>query len=109
MMNHPIPLRYAVLHHTGIDPPHFDLMFETTPGSKLSTWRCPHWPPQSGDIFAALGDHRREYLEYEGAVSGNRGHVNRVAAGRVLSLEESGNQTIVTLDDSTRIALPKLR
>ena len=36
-----------------------------------------------GAGFAAelIGDHRREYLEYEGPVSGGRGEVRRVAGG----------------------------
>ncbi len=37
---------------------------------------------EGNDVAAAqLGDHRRDYLEYEGEVSGDRGRVIRVAAG----------------------------
>jgi hypothetical protein len=76
------PLRYVVLHHTGIDVPHFDLMVERSAGSPLATWRCAHWPPQEGDSLEPLAEHRREYLDYEGPVSGNRGEVRRVERGR---------------------------
>jgi hypothetical protein len=36
-----------------------------------------------------LDDHRREYLDYQGAVSGGRGQVERIARGRCLRLEET--------------------
>jgi len=102
-------LRYVVLHHTGIDPPHFDLMFETAENSKPATWRCPHWPPQPGDSFTPLGDHRREYLEYQGEISGQRGRVARVAAGTLRSIEPAADHILVTFDSGTRITLPTLR
>ena len=38
------PLRYVILWHDGVAEPHFDLMFETLPGSALATWRSPRWP-----------------------------------------------------------------
>jgi hypothetical protein len=82
-------------------------MLETAPGSKLATWRCSHWPPQVGESFTVLGDHRRDYLEYEGEISGNRGRVTRIASGTLLSLEATPQQIIVTLADRTRIALPR--
>jgi hypothetical protein len=75
-------LRYVVLHHTGVDAPHFDLMFETDPGSRLATWRSPQWPITGRTMTTRIADHRREYLEYEGPLSDNRGHVHRVEAGR---------------------------
>jgi hypothetical protein len=75
-------LRFVVLRHEGVAEPHFDLMFETSPESELLTWRAPSWPLQPGMILTELGSHRRAYLSYEGPVSGNRGNVRRVAAGR---------------------------
>jgi hypothetical protein len=74
-------LRYVVLHHTGVPTPHFDLMFETDPGSPLTTWRSPTWPIIEPALLERLADHRRDYLEYEGSVSNDRGQVHRVAAG----------------------------
>lgn len=48
----------------------------------LRTWRL-HAAPDSGGIIAteALADHRLEYLNYEGPVSGQRGSVSRWDAG----------------------------
>jgi hypothetical protein len=77
----PPSLRYVVLRHEGIAEPHFDLMFETSPGSALATWQSPRWPIESETPLVRLGDHRREYLDYEGAISGDRGHVRRVTRG----------------------------
>jgi hypothetical protein len=74
-------LRFVVLHHEGIDDPHFDLMLETAPGSPLATWRSPIWPITAPTALEQLANHRREYLEYEGEISGNRGRVSRIAAG----------------------------
>ena len=75
------PLRYAILWHDDVPGPHFDLMFETLPGSALSTWRCPRWPVEAPTPATRLTDHRRAYLEYEGDLSGRRGRVTRVMAG----------------------------
>jgi hypothetical protein len=36
-----------------------------------------------------LGDHRREYLEYEGPLSGERGRVTRIDAGSFVIIDES--------------------
>jgi len=75
------PTRFVVLRHEGIPNPHFDLMFEQAPGSTLATWRSDVWPITQPCPLDHLDDHRRDYLEYEGPVSGDRGHVRRVAAG----------------------------
>ena len=75
------PLRYVVLHHSDVDEPHFDLMFETLPGSMLATWRSAEWPIDGATPLTRLRDHRRLYLEYEGDLSGDRGTVMRVAEG----------------------------
>ncbi len=77
----PPALRYVILRHDGIPEPHFDLMFESAPGSLLMTWRSPNWPIERETPLVKLDDHRRDYLDYQGPVSGNRGHVTRVAAG----------------------------
>jgi hypothetical protein len=99
-------LRYVVLHHTGIGNPHFDLMIELSPGSELSTWRLRHWPPLPGDEFTPLAKHRRDYLVYEGAVSGNRGKVKRVAAGTCEILEHSAAGVIIAETNIGQILLP---
>jgi hypothetical protein len=82
---HPTPnsmiLRYAILHHTQIPSPHFDLLFQSTPCSPLITWRSPIWPILNPTPLERLADHRPAYLDYEGPVSNNRGEVRRIAAG----------------------------
>ena len=89
--------RFAVLHHVsgagglgsgGLedegDRPHFDFLFDTTDSSSLVTFRLPDWPLAPGTHpTTRLRDHRRIYLTYEGSISGDRGHVSRVAEGSV--------------------------
>jgi hypothetical protein len=75
------PLRYVVLQHAQIDESHFDLMFETLPGSMLATFRSERWPIETRTALRRLRDHRRLYLEYEGEIAGGRGAVYRMAEG----------------------------
>src|SRR3712207_213959 len=75
------PLRYVVLYHDGVAEPHYDVMFEWTEGGALMTLRSPAWPIAGPTPVLKLDDHRREYLDYEGPVSGDRGFVRRVQAG----------------------------
>jgi len=72
--------RFVILLHE--TPPsyargtHWDLMFEQ--GAALRTWALAAEPCAGATIDAErLPDHRREYLDYEGPVSGERGHVTR--------------------------------
>ena len=88
-------LRYAVLHHTGHGPPHYDLLFETSPGSPLLTFRSPVWPVTDESQPERLPDHRRMYLDYEGPVSGGRGEVRVVARG-TCDLSRDGSDIVVT-------------
>jgi hypothetical protein len=79
------PRRFVLLRHempaSAVRASHWDLMLESQGG--LLTWEfpsLPHAPPPLG--FNALGirrlpDHRLEYLEFEGPISGNRGFVER--------------------------------
>lgn len=98
-------LRYVVLYHTAhpTEPDHFDLMFETEEGSKLATFRSQNWPVTSP--VARIACHRREYLEYEGEVSGGRGRVNRVAAGTFEFLTKRCSHWSMKLDDGRVVAL----
>jgi hypothetical protein len=75
------PVRYAILHHMDVDEPHFDLMFETYPGSMLATWRSKLWPIDAPTALTRLRDHRRLYLDYQGDLGADRGAVQRVAEG----------------------------
>jgi hypothetical protein len=80
--------RFVVLQH---DHPtlHWDFMLESA--GALRTWRLAH-APQTGIIIpaTAIKDHRLDFLDYEGPVSGNRGHVTRWDRGdfEMLSLGE---------------------
>jgi hypothetical protein len=72
--------RFVILRHEL--PPeatrgsHWDLMFEA--GATLRTWSLETAPDLADEQVATpLPDHRREYLTYEGPVSGNRGSVAR--------------------------------
>ncbi len=99
-------LRYVVLHHTGIDRPHYDLMFERNSCEALGTVRCSDWPPVEGMMIERIGDHRRSYLEYEGPVSGNRGEVARIEAG-VCSVEADRDDSLVLrLSSGIQIRIP---
>ncbi|WP_437229111.1 DNA polymerase ligase N-terminal domain-containing protein [Planctomicrobium sp. SH661] len=67
--------RYVILTH---DWPflHWDLMLET--GETLRSWRLLSPPISGGRVEAeSIPDHRADYLDYEGPVSGGRGAVSR--------------------------------
>ena len=98
-------LHYAILRHDGIADPHFDLMFETYPGSTLATWRSPVWPIETPVDVTRLKDHRREYLQFEGEISGNRGHVARVEDGASEVRVGENNVWHITFPHNARIRM----
>lgn len=99
-------LRYAILHHTGVPEPHFDLLFETYPGSDLTTWRSPVWPILGRATITRLKAHRWLYLDYEGEVSQRRGRVERVAAGTCdVEVGPENQWTITLMSGSSPITL----
>lgn len=71
---------YVILAHHW-DGVHFDFMLED--GDALETWSLSH-PPSPGEPQPAAHRprHRLDYLEYEGPVSGHRGHVVALDRGR---------------------------
>jgi hypothetical protein len=74
-------------------------MLETEAG--LATWRLSS-PPGLGPPIAAelLSVHRREYLDYEGPVSGNRGTVSRWDHGTyTLRTDEAAAREVILLGD----------
>jgi len=86
--------RFVVLRHEmpeGAErPSHWDLLWEA--GDVLRAWALDA-PPQPGTTTSVLPlpDHRRVYLDYEGAVSGDRGLVTRYDAGQFrLESDEPG-------------------
>jgi len=105
-MTRPPPLRFVVLHHTGIDNPHFDLMYESSPGSALTTWRLPIWPIATPTPIERLGDHRREYLTYQGPLTKNRGEVRQILAGACQLSRPAAQQIMLQLDSApTRLLI----
>jgi len=56
----------------------------------LATWKFPR-DPTAPDVLpiegARIADHRKAYLDYEGPVSADRGHVRRVDGGACEILE----------------------
>jgi hypothetical protein len=90
--------RYVILRHecpAAYEPGvHWDLMLEA--GNALRTWALAV-EPAPGIVIAAdeLPDHRLEYLDYEGPISGNRGTVCRWDAGRFEVLRESPRELLV--------------
>jgi hypothetical protein len=87
---------YAILHHEGIERPHFDLMFQTSLSSMLATWRAPVWRPQGEMTLERINDHRLSYLTFEGVIPGNRGTVRRVEQG-ICEVEQAGNVWTIRL------------
>jgi hypothetical protein len=91
------PLRYVVLHHTDIAEPHYDLMFERHAGGPLLTFRSLTWPIAGPTRIEPLSDHRREYLDCEGPVSGNRGQVKRIEGGTYEALSAPQQPAVLDL------------
>jgi len=93
----------VVLLHTLADGAvHLDWMIERAEsGAGLISFRLDVGVDLSkagGFSAERIGDHRREYLAYEGAVSGGRGEVVRIAEFGVLELVESGGGLRVVLE-----------
>ena len=105
----PGKLRYAVLRHADVDEPHYDLMFETHPGSDLATWRSPVWPIEGEVELTRLRDHRRIYLDYQGELSLNRGTVTRVAEGSCNLQIEGTRIWHIELDSKLRLEIRLLQ
>lgn len=69
-------------------------MLET--GAVLRTWALSELPTDRRSVVAeALPDHRLDYLDYEGPVSGNRGHVTRHDAGDFTWVEQQEHRLVV--------------
>lgn len=92
--------RYVVLQHETPQsysrPTHWDFLLES--GDVLRTWALAE-EPAAGLVVAAdpLADHRLAYLDYEGAVSGNRGSVTQWDAGTYEFVSETDDVLIITV------------
>lgn len=89
--------RFAILTH---DHPflHWDFLLEW--GEHARTWRLLEEPGIGSVAAERIADHRLLYLDYEGPVSGGRGHVKQWDQGiftilekdRPLEIQLSGRQ-----------------
>ncbi len=90
--------RYVILQHSPTPgkklprdaPEHFDWMFEL--GETLATWATDELSVLDRDVTmpaTKLANHRKEYLDYQGELSGGRGVVARIESGQFELLEQS--------------------
>ena len=89
------PPRFVLLEHywRGV---HWDLMLES--GDSLRTWALDEPPAPGLEIVAgALPDHRLAYLDFEGAVSGDRGTVRRLDRGTYAATLWTDDRVVVAL------------
>jgi hypothetical protein len=112
--------RFVLLYHECppgyARPSHWDFMLEA--GDSLRTWALIELPrdwqaahaqtdlviadcapiSDSNTVLAdSLGDHRRDYLDYEGPVGGERGRVTRIDAGLFQTVAESSQRWRIEL------------
>jgi hypothetical protein len=84
---------------------HFDLMLEGA--SALVTFSCPAPPDDVAalpETVRHLGDHRLEYLEHEGEVSGGRGWCKIHDRGTMEWLEPT-DPALIAASDEIRVRL----
>jgi hypothetical protein len=76
---------------------HWDLMLEDE--SCLRTWSLDS-EPRAGSSIAAieLPDHRKDYLDYEGPVSNERGFVTRFDRGTYSVIRESSSELVIEIE-----------
>lgn len=99
--------RFVILTH---DHPflHWDFMLEQN--DVLRTWRLLSEPTPKADIAAeSLPDHRTHYLDYEGPVSNDRGHVTRWDHGTFQIVDENDNLMCIELDGSRLTGVAELK
>ncbi|MGD9644585.1 MAG: DNA polymerase ligase N-terminal domain-containing protein [Pirellulales bacterium] len=92
--------RFVVLFHEcpggSPRPSHWDLMLETD--GALRTWALARAPDEATEQLAErLPDHRIAYLDYEGPVAGDRGHVMRWDAGDYRELIAEPQHLVIEL------------
>ncbi len=80
--------RFAVLKHVRETDIHWDLLLQLPLRPLLATWQIrrnpAQWEHELQPIPAlAIPDHRLIYLDFQGEISGGRGHVTRIDGGKV--------------------------
>ena len=76
------PARFVILHHLAPTGEHWDFMLERE--DHLITWRMRSEPVSRAACpigCTRIKDHRKQYLDYQGPISGGRGIVTRVDHG----------------------------
>jgi len=92
--------RFVILHHT-VDQlsgrtDHYDFMLES--GISFLTMEILELPTKGKSISARLlPNHRLEYWDIEGPISGNRGSVKRISRGLYQTLELSPQHWTIAL------------
>jgi len=93
---------FVLLRHQTSEGVHWDLMLDI--GPSLATWQLGEdpavrlsRPTDEGIPARLLAEHRRDYLDYEGPVSRNRGHVTRADRGTYTSLTREAAAWTFTL------------
>lgn len=81
---------------------HFDWMIQPAADAPLLTFRVatlfdPANPAQIEFLAESLPDHRAIYLDYEGPISANRGHVRRLWRTPAQIIAHTPDQLILTL------------
>ena len=80
--------RFAVLKHVRETDIHWDLLLQLPDRPLLATWQIRldpvRWEHENGPIPALeLPDHRLVYLDFQGDISGGRGHVSHIDGGKI--------------------------
>lgn len=93
--------RYVLLRHElptiSSRASHWDLMLEVD--GALRTWAMEDLPSHGNPVLAnSLPDHRLDYLQYEGSISGDRGRAWRWDAGHFDYLSNAADESVVKFD-----------
>jgi len=103
-------MRMNILQHDHPRGRHWDLLVEQPDAAMLATWALDGPPVESRPIPARrLPDHRPLYLDYEGPVSGDRGHVSRWDHGTCRIVERGEESWTVELHGEQTIGTAVLR
>ena len=88
-------MKFVIHHHVTL-PEHYDLMLEVE--ETLHTWQIT--PDNLENLISGrrievlkIQDHRKKYLEYEGPVSCDRGHVSLFDSGEYCLMNKKKNKT----------------
>lgn len=98
----PQPLKpFVLLHHVLPDGEHWDLCLDQ--GPSLATWQLlAHSLSEISQgrpaiLARYIQDHRRVYLDYEGPISDDRGHVTRSDLGSYELLDQQTDRWVIRL------------